>query len=242
MASLDLSAAFDLVNIELLVRRLRIMGLPRDLVRLIRVWLENREFYVEVGGYCSPVHRSNTGTIQGSVLGPVLYAIFVSPLFDLTNITNFADNNFVFLWNKLLSNLITDLEKELEMIVKWLKDSGLVVNNNKTEVCLFHRNDQLAVMVNVCGAPVRSQTSMNVLGVIFDSKLNWKEHVSNAIKKANKTLHAVRMIKKYFSSKELKIMLNSYFYSILYYNAEIWLTPSLHTGPNINYFRPPPMR
>jgi hypothetical protein len=68
------------------------------------------------------------------------------------------------------------------MIVKWLKDSGLVVNNNKTDVCLFHRNDQLPVTVKVSGALVMSKKSMNVLGVIFDSKLNWKEHIANAIK------------------------------------------------------------
>ena len=97
MASLDLSAAFDLVNVELLIKRLRIIGLPGDLISLIEIWLTDREFYVEVDGSCSAIFGSGTGTIQGSVLGPVLYAIFVSPLFDLTEITNFADDNFVVL-------------------------------------------------------------------------------------------------------------------------------------------------
>ena len=60
-------------------------------------------------------------TVQGSVLYPVLYEIFVSPLFDLTQITNFADDNFVVVWNKQITALIVDLEKRLEMIVKWLK-------------------------------------------------------------------------------------------------------------------------
>jgi hypothetical protein len=72
---------------------------------------------------------------------------------------------------------------------------------------------------------------MNVLGVIFDSKLNWKEHITNAIFKSNKTLHTIRMIKKYFNPQDLKILLNSYYYSVLYHNAEIWLTPSFYTGP-----------
>jgi hypothetical protein len=103
MASLDLSAAFDLVDIELLVKRIRIMGLPVDLVNLIKTWLTGRKFYVDIIERCSHVHRSNTGTTQGSVLGPVLYAIHVSPLFDLTQITNFADDNFVVRWNKILS-------------------------------------------------------------------------------------------------------------------------------------------
>jgi hypothetical protein len=53
-----------------------------------------------------------------------LYVLFVSPLFDLTNITNFVDDNFIILWNKFLPSLVVDLEKELEMICKWLRDSA----------------------------------------------------------------------------------------------------------------------
>jgi hypothetical protein len=117
------------------------MGLPLDLINLIRTWMTDREFYVETNWTRSSLYRSNTGTIQGSVLGPVLYVIFVSPLFDLTSITNFADDNFVILWNRLLSKLIVDLEKVLKMIMKWLKESGRVVNSSKTEICLFHRNN-----------------------------------------------------------------------------------------------------
>jgi hypothetical protein len=88
------------------------------------------------------------------------------------NITNFVDDNFAILWNWTIDELIVDLEKELKMIIKWVKDSGLVVNNIKTELCLFHRNDQNQVLVNVADAPVKSKKSMNVLGVVFDCKLN----------------------------------------------------------------------
>jgi hypothetical protein len=67
-------------------------------------------FYVKIGENCSAMHHSNTGEIQGSVLGSVLYAIFVSHIFDLTKSTNFADDNFVVMWNRVLSKLIVDLE------------------------------------------------------------------------------------------------------------------------------------
>jgi hypothetical protein len=162
------------------------------------------------------------------VLGPVLYAIYICPLFDLTQITNFADDNFVVRWNSILSKLITNMEKDLEMIIKWLKDSGLMVNGEKTEICLFHRNDQPHISVRVEGISIKSKKSMNVLGVLFDCKLNWNEHVAKAIRKANRSLYAIRMIKRYFNQKELKVLLNSYFYSVLYYNAEIWITQNLN--------------
>ena len=121
-------------------------------------------------------------------MGPVLYAIFISRIFDLTKITTFADDNFVVMWNRDLSKLIIDLEKELEMITKWLKDSGLVVNSNKTELCLFHRNDQPEIQVRITDTFVKSKKSMNVLGVNFNCKLDWNIHVALTIKKSNAAL------------------------------------------------------
>ena len=79
MASLDLSAAFDVVNIGLLVKRLDIIGVPTDVVSLIETWLTERLFYVSVNGDNSCLMHSDAGTIQGSILAPILYAISVAP-------------------------------------------------------------------------------------------------------------------------------------------------------------------
>ena len=84
MASLDLSSAFDVVNINLLLKRMKIMGIPRDIIELVEIWLRDRSYYVKVKGKVSFIKHSNIGTIQGSILGPFLYAVFVSPLFDIT--------------------------------------------------------------------------------------------------------------------------------------------------------------
>ena len=69
---------------------------------------------------------------------------------------------------------------------------------------------------------------MNVLGVTFDSKLQWGDHISQTIKKANTALHAIRLIRYYFTPTELRTLITSNFYSILFYNAEIWLLPGLN--------------
>ena len=121
MASIDLSAAFDLVNIELLLKRMKIMGLPNDIMELVEKWLTTRYYYVSIKGNNSYVHLSRVGTIQGSILGPILYAIYTSPLFDLQKMTSFADDTYIVRWNKTLTQLIIDMQKSLEMITKWLK-------------------------------------------------------------------------------------------------------------------------
>ena len=110
-----------------------------------------------------------------------------------------------------------------------VKGIWLVVNEDKTEVCLFHRHDQPLIRVMIGGRAVTSKKSMNVLGVIFDSKLTWSLHIAQAISKANKALCALRMLKNFFTPKQMRMMLDSNFYSILYINAVIWLTPSLNS-------------
>ena len=113
MSSIDLSAAFDVVNVKLLLKRLQIIGLPSDVIGLIKVWLSNRLFYVDINGECSYIKTSDSGTIQGSRLGPILYAIYVSPLFDLEKMTNYADDNLIIRWSHCLEKLIVDMKKYL---------------------------------------------------------------------------------------------------------------------------------
>ena len=90
------------------------------------------------------------------------------------------------------------MEKSLEAITKWLKKSGLKVNESKTEVCLFHRSSQTNVILEISNIKIKSLNNMNVLGIIFDKKLNWNDHVAKTISKANSALHCIRLIKFYF--------------------------------------------
>ena len=82
LAGIDLSAAFDVVDVELLIKRLTLLGLPKDVIKLIKIWLTERFFYVSVNGSDSTIKVTWHGIVQGSILGPILYAIFISPLFD----------------------------------------------------------------------------------------------------------------------------------------------------------------
>ena len=231
MSSIDLSAAFDVVNVDLLLKRLRIIGLPGDLIELIRIWLDQRYYYVTIENDNSYVHTCTVGTVQGSILGPILYALFVAPLLDLVKLTLFADDNYIIASNDDLTALINDMKFTLEMITKWLRDSGLKVNDEKTEACLFHIRGQAQIEFEINGIIVKTKPSMNVLGVQFDSKLQWHEHIQNVRRKLKKVLQSLFLIRKYFNKSEFLTIVTSNYYSILYYNAEIWLLPTL--SPNM---------
>ena len=231
MASLDLSAAFDLVNLDLLMKRLKIMGLPEDVRELLEVWLRGRHFYVEANGMTSAITETNIGTIQGSILGPILYALFIRPLYDLEKITTFADDNYIVENNRDKQIALITLGRRLERIVKWLKDSGLKVNETKTELCVFHRKNNTDGTLKIVNEEVTAKNEMNVLGLTFDSRLSWAPQVSRAIKGSNSSLQAIKMIRKYFSTQEITQLLTSNYYSKLYYASEIWQIPRL--GANL---------
>ena len=143
LVSLDLSSAFDVVNHELLIKRLRIMGIPQTIVNLIQNWLTDRSFYVEINGHCSEARRLAHGTIQGSVLGPILFALFVAPLLQREDINIYADDNYVGENGKSLEEVIFKLQIKVKRIANWLADSGLKVNLLKTEFVMFHNKVKL---------------------------------------------------------------------------------------------------
>ena len=103
----------------------------------------------------------------------------------------------------------------------------MIVNESKTEICLFHRNDEPPIQIKIQNVTITSKKSMNVLGVIFDSKLTWNIHIASAIAIAKKAIFALHSLKKFFNNTEMKTLLDSNFYSILYYKAVIWLTPDI---------------
>ena len=119
------------------------------------------------------------------------------------------------------------MQTNLKATIKWLRQSGLKVNEYKKEVCLFHRNDSITITLNIYNSQISTTPHINVLGVIFDAKLQWNEQVSFTIKKANRAFQAIKLYKKYFKPLELRTLLTSHFYWIVYYNSEIWHVPSL---------------
>ena len=119
------------------------------------------------------------------------------------------------------------MEVRLELMMKWLRQSGLVVNEEKTELLLFYKNDHSLIEIRINNKLVKSKKFINVLGVTFDCKLQWAEHIAGAINKSKKSLHAIKVIARYMNKNETKQIITSNFYSQLYYNCEIWMMPSL---------------
>jgi hypothetical protein len=99
------------------------------------------------------------------------------------------------------------IASETKIAIKWFLDSGLCVNKNKTEVCVFFRNNSRAHEVVLGSEKVSVLKNMKILGLIFDSKLNWYRQTVTAIEKTNKAKQALRIISRYFLLQKMFISL-----------------------------------
>ena len=116
--------------------------------------------------------------------------------------------------------------KETKLAMKWFLKSGLCVNKKKTEVCVFNRNDSRIKDVVLGNEKVSVLKSIKLLGLIFDSKLNWYTQAMCAIEKPDKD-KVQQILSRYFSTDEFLKLAMALFYSRFYYVAKVWLSSAL---------------
>ena len=152
----------------------------------------------------------------------------MSPVFDLADIVTYADDNYIIEMDSDADRAIRKVKMKAETIIHWLTSVGMKVNTEKTEFCIFARNDIGERKIKIVDSEIKTSKTIKVLGVTFDSKLNWYSHVQNQIKKCISIIAGLKIIRKYFNNEEFLNVVNSMFYSKLYYASQIWLIPSLN--------------
>ena len=110
--------------------------------------------------------------------------------------------------------------------------SGLKINENKTEVCIFHRNTEISIEIIINNANIKTSNTINILGIQFDSCLKWNMQYSKAIKEANSNLYAIKRIAKFFNKEERSTLITSLYFSKLYYGSEVWHLPERTNAQN----------
>ena len=143
---LDLSAAFDTVNHSLLLSRMeRRFGISGTALKWFESYLSNRSQFVNINGEKSATHDVNIGVPQGSVLGPLLYLVYTSPLAEIINRYNlkyhlFADDTQIYISFKTtdIASAKQRVEDCVTEICHWMNINGLKLNQDKTDILLIH--------------------------------------------------------------------------------------------------------
>ncbi len=219
--SMDLSAAFDLIRPGMFVKKALEVIPDSGLVWLMRDFITDRRAYVEVGANASTTFKLPVGCPQGSTLGPKVFSIYCHDLVKHVpgTLITYADDSYVMVSATTQEDLLVKAKTAIECHLKWLAENGMVCNVDKTEILAVNCPK---VSVNVSGHMIESKSEMKVLGVVFDDKLSWEAQVTNTVKRSNRVLHGLRLIRKHFKLKEAKQIVTSFYYSILYYAIQVW--------------------
>ena len=179
---IDFSKAFDMVDHSILLSKLHHYGIRGKAYDWFTSYLSNRQQFVSVSGKDSKTRRLDFGVPQGSILGPLLFVIYINDMPEISRIAKFIlyadDANII-----LTADSIHEIEKQLcdliNVLLNWVDSNGLLLNLKKTVYMLFNRsNAVLNLTVKIKNTIIERKSESKFLGVIVDDKLKWTKHVN----------------------------------------------------------------
>ena len=212
LIGLDLSAAFDTIDHDILISRLEsVFGVSGAALEWIGTYLRGRSQYVKIGIEQSKTSSCHLGVPQGSVLGPFLFSVYVSPVSDVIasygiQHHQYADDTQLYTAVRSDTDLnnISKLEECTLAVQDWFLWNGMLLNPDKSEVLLVGTQAQAQKFaggtgIAVAGSVTTYSVKLKSLGVTLDQGLVFSEHVRNTVKGSNHHIRALRHIRPFLS-------------------------------------------
>ena len=231
VVSTDMSAAFDLLDKEVLLPRMKKLGIPQTLCRIYDDFLSNRRAFVQCCESKSDEFNIPVGCVQGSPSGPYLFTLLVDGIAEYmsdVNIVAYADDMYFIYEADSWEGASAKAAKNTKKAMEWLKKSGMVLNSSKTEAAYFSSRELTnPPEIEIDGGLIKTKPFIKVLGLTFDHKMSWDVHVEKLLKEANSRTQALRHIHPHLTKAECLNVAHGLFFSNLYYCSSVWLTDML---------------
>ena len=232
---LDISKAFDKVWHEGLIFKLKQNGICGPLIDLLGNYLKNRKQRVVINGSYSNYFQIKSGVPQGSVLGPLLFLIYINDLEKeiKSNIKFFADDTMIFSVVRDPTRTANELNQDLQTINIWAHQWKLSfnpdINKQAVEVLFSHKIQKtIHPPIYFNDAEVVRVNEHKHLGLILDSKLSFSQHVNEKIKIARKGLGVIKYLSSYLPKKTLELIYKLFIRSHFDYCDVIYHVPNIH--------------
>jgi hypothetical protein len=225
---LDLKKAFDTVDFNILMKKLVHYGIRGNALDLLKNYLSNRKQSVKIENSVSSELPVTCGVPQGSILGPLLFLIYINDLPNALTSCNpimYADDTNLFLSGKNIDEMKNKFNTDLVALTKYLKCNRLSLNVSKTHSMLFTLNNSLrdsSLSLSIDGSIIDTVKCINFLGVKIDNKLNFSEHITHTCNKVSKSIGIIRKISKTVNRPTLLMLYNSLILPYLTYCNMIW--------------------
>ena len=231
----DLSKAFDCLSHDLLIAKLDAYGFDKKSLKLVYSYLPNCKQRVKINDTYSSLGEILFGVPQGSILGPLLFNIFIYDMFYFLEdygTANYADDSTPYSAKSNHKLVIEELEKSSSILFKWLRTNYMKVNTDKSHLLL---SGNTKLISNNDNNLTESEKEQVLLGITIDSNLSFEEHINNLCKKASQTLNALARISGYMDIQKRRTLLKSSNTSQFGYCPLIWMFHSRGLNNKINY-------
>ena len=228
----DFQKAFDTVNHQILLRKLHHYGIRGSANDWFKSYLTKRRQCVSINGTTSESQYTKHGVPQGSVLGPLLFLIYINDLHNCikhSTVRHFADDtNLLYSIKKKEQdrnrNIVRNLNTDLRSLNQWLLANKISLNSTKTELIFFRKINtpipNLKIKLN--GVRLKESSEVKYVGIIFDEYLTFNTHIRIMNARLKRANNLIAISRHYVSKELLRQIYYGQFYSHLNYGCQLW--------------------